>query len=314
MPVYNCQAYLAQAIECIRAQTLDDWELIIVDDGSTDDSPGVISSLCKQDPRLRALRQPNAGVGAALNTALNLARGKFLARMDGDDFTPPERFAEQVAFLERQPDITVVGGWHRFFGSVQSRVFEYPTDPARLKASLIFRNPMSHPTVMMLHQAFRDNGWRYSTRRRFPEDYDLWVTIAEHHELANIPKVYLDYRIWPGSVCQDPQVQWRDEMVEIQCRMLARMGLIPSTRQRAIHAALAFDEIVPQADFLAEAHAWLLEIDHHHRMSPSLDEEALARTLTGRFIALWRAAAGCGANVEGLADSPFRHYVEIPLD
>jgi hypothetical protein len=182
-----------------------------------------------------------------------------------------------------------------------------------VKASLLFRNPIHHANVMMRGQEFKENGWRYSTRRRFPEDYDLWVTIAERHELTNIPKIHLEYRVWPGSVSQDPQLRWRGEMVEIQCRMLGRMGLKPDEHQRAVHAALAFDEIRAEAAFIADAHAWLLEIYHHNQRQPAVDDRGLARVLTGRYIALYRAAGRCGVEIEGLADSPFRRYVEIPL-
>ncbi|MGA2233407.1 MAG: glycosyltransferase family 2 protein [Tepidisphaeraceae bacterium] len=163
MPTFNCRHTLAEAIGCILAQTLGDFELIIVDDGSTDDSARVIEEVAAQDNRVRAVRQGNRGVGAALNTGLDIARGEYLARMDADDRTPPERFAEQIAYLAANPAITVVGGWHRTFGAIEGRVHEFPTEPARLKAVMIFRNPMSHPTVMMRHQAFKENGWRYET-------------------------------------------------------------------------------------------------------------------------------------------------------
>jgi glycosyltransferase involved in cell wall biosynthesis len=317
MPVFNCQAHLAKAIQCIGAQTLEDWELIIVDDGSTDDSPAIMEKLGRNDVRLRTFRQENGGVGAALNTALGLARGKYLARMDADDRTPPERFAEQIRFLEREPDITVVGGWHRFVGedevAGEGQVYEFPTEPARLKATMVFRNPISHPTVMMRHQAFRQNGWRYNTRRRFPEDYDLWITIAQRHALANIPKVYLDYRRWSGSVSHDPRLRWREEIVEIQCRLLACMGLVPEDVQRVIHTALAFDEIPAEAAFIAAGHAWLLEIQQCNARQRAVDALALERVLTGRYIALVRAAARCGVKIDGLAESPFRQYVTVPL-
>jgi glycosyltransferase involved in cell wall biosynthesis len=313
MPTFNCRPFLAESIDCILAQTLGDFELIIVDDGSTDDSPALLQEYAARDPRIRPIRQQNAGVGSALNTALELARGKYLARMDADDLTPPNRFAEQIQFLEENKHITVVGGWHRTFGTAECKTYEFPTDPAHLKASLIFRIPISHPTVMMVHQPFKENHWRYNTAQRFPEDYDLWVTIAEHHEIANLPRIYLDYRVWPSSVSQVLWKGWRDHFTGIQCRLLARMGLVPSERQLKIHEALAFDEITPDAKFIQSAHEWLLEIDRHHQRHPSLDVRGLSRVLTGRYIALYRAATGRGLEIAGLANSPFRRYVEIPL-
>jgi glycosyltransferase involved in cell wall biosynthesis len=313
MPVYNCRRTVAEAMECILAQTLGDLELIVVDDGSSDDSMNVIQEIAARDGRVRAVRQDNQGVGAALNTALDLACGKYLARMDADDLTVPERFAEQVVFLEKEPGITLVGGWHRTFGGEESRVFEFPANAARLKATLLFRNPISHPTVMMRRRAFVANGWRYQNRKRFPEDYDLWVTIAQRHELTNIPKVYLDYRIWPGSMCQKPWPELCEQCVAAQCRLLALTGLVPDESRRTIHHALAFDEIPAEATFIAAAHDWLLDIWRHNERRRVFEPAALARVLTGRYIALVRAAAKCGEAVPGLAGSIFRPYVEIPL-
>jgi hypothetical protein len=313
MPTFNCQNTLAEAIGCILAQTLDDLELIIVDDGSTDDSARVIQAAVSQDNRVRAVRQENRGVGAALNAALDLARGEFLARMDADDRTVSQRFAEQVAFLAENPAITVVGGWHRTFGAIEGRVDKFPTEPGLVKAAMLFRNTISHPTVMMRRQAFAENGWRYETDKRIPEDYFLWTLIAQRHELANIPKVYLEYRIWPGSMCQKPWPEMRQQSVAAQCRFLKLTGLTPNHQQRGIHQALAFDEIPAEAAFIAAAHQWLLEIWRHNDRSRVFNPAALARVLTGRYIALVRAAARCGATIPGLADSLFRPYVEIPL-
>jgi hypothetical protein len=166
---------------------------------------------------------------------------------------------------------------------------------------------------MMVRQPFQENHWRYNACKRYPEDYELWVTIAEHHELANIPKIYLDYRVWPNSVSQNLWHRWRDQFIDIQSRLLARMGMVPNTSQRKIHESLAFDEIPPNAQFIAAAHAWLLLIDDHNRKTSALNERGLTRVLTGRYIALYRAAARDNLKVAGLADSPFRQYVEIPL-
>jgi glycosyltransferase involved in cell wall biosynthesis len=313
MPTYNCRATLAEAIGCILAQTLDDFELIVVDDGSTDDSSSLIESIAANDPRVRMIRQENRGVGAALNAALDVARGKFLARMDADDRTIPERFAEQITFLDENPDITLVGGWHRTFGAIEGRVDQFPTEPGRVKAGLIFRNTISHPTVMMRRQAFQENGWRYTTDKTIPEDYFLWTLIAQRHKMANIPKVFLDYRIWPGSMCQKGWTELRDQCVVAQCRLLALAGLNADDPQRGVHYPLAFDEIPTDATFIAAAHQWLLEIWRHNDRSRFFDSAALARVLTGRYIALVRAAARCGKNIPGLADSLFRPYVQIPL-
>ena len=313
MPVFNCRQTVAEAIESVLAQTLGDFELIAIDDGSTDDSARVISEIAARDARVRVIRQQNRGVGAALNAALDLARGKFVARMDADDRTMPDRFARQVAFLDEHPEVAVVGGWHRTFGGAENRVVEFPTDPARLKATLLFRNAISHPTVMMRREELLANGWRYQNRPRFPEDYDLWVTIAQRRQLANLPVVLLDYRIWPGSMCQKPWPELRIQSLAAQCRLLEMIGLVPDADQRDIHLALAFDQISDDADFICSAYRWLVQIHQANQRKKFFESEALARVLTGRYIALVRAAARSGWPVAGLAESIFRPYVEIPL-
>lgn len=297
MPVYNARETLTEAARCILKQTLGDFELIMVDDGSSDDSRAVIEDLAWEDSRIRTVFQENHGVGGALNRALDLARGKYLARMDADDLTPPTRFAEQVEFLDKHPEITVVGGWHRTFGSGEPRVTPTPTESAHINTVLIFRNPISHPTVMMRHDAFRDYGWRYTCARRFPEDYDLWVTITEHHRIVNLPGVYLEYRIWPGSICQQRWPEFEDHQVAIQCRLLGRLGLAVSAEERRIHQALAFDQIPAEEVFLRAAHGWLRRILEQNQQAQRFEALALIRTLTGRYVALLKHARRWGAGL-----------------
>ena len=237
--------------------------------------------------------------------------------MDGDDRTPPERFRRQIDFIESHPEITVVGGWHRMYGGPspgEPRTIQFPTDPGHLKAAMLFRNTVSHPTVMMRHDAFRREGWRYTTTRRFPEDYDLWVRVLERHAIANLPEVLLDYRIWPGSVCQQDSAKWHEHVSDVQARMLSWIGVKPTVEERAIHHALAFDQIPMEGAKLMAAHEWLMAIQRHNERTPRFETKGLMRTLTGRYIALVKKAAAVDADVyDRLMGSPFRAGVEIPL-
>ena len=227
------------------------------------------------------------------------------------------------SFWKRIPRCPWWGGWHRTFADGEGaagfvpRTFEFPTEPGHLRAVMMFRNPISHPTVMMRGEAFKKNGWRYSMERRFPEDYELWVTIAKKHLIVNLPRVYLEYRIWPGSVRQQRWEGWEDHQVDLQCRLLSRVGIVPDAREREIHKALSFDQVAADAEFLRSAHAWLVKIlEHNRRMGADayFAEAGLMRALTGRYIALAKKAAETGEGVYGeLMDSPFRGNVEIAL-
>src|ERR1700722_2036753 len=109
MPVFNGGRFLAAAVESILKQSLRDFELIAIDDGSTDQSASLLSQLAGSDDRIRVIRQANAGIVTALNRALELARGEYIARMDADDAALPSRLARQAAFLDGHPDVAVVG-------------------------------------------------------------------------------------------------------------------------------------------------------------------------------------------------------------
>ncbi|MFD1958687.1 glycosyltransferase family 2 protein [Novosphingobium panipatense] len=111
LPCYNGAAYLEEAVRSILLQTFADFELIVVDDGSTDATADILARMGRRDPRLRVVRQPNGGIVAALNTAIAHARGEYIARMDADDVSFPERFAFQVAWLDAHPATVLVGGY-----------------------------------------------------------------------------------------------------------------------------------------------------------------------------------------------------------
>ncbi len=109
MPIYNAELTLAEAVESILAQTFTDFELIVVDDGSTDGSLQMLQKFAHRDTRIRIISRPNTGIAGALNEAMDAARGEFLARMDADDISLPARFEKQVAFLQEHPDVVLLG-------------------------------------------------------------------------------------------------------------------------------------------------------------------------------------------------------------
>jgi glycosyltransferase involved in cell wall biosynthesis len=195
LPVCNGAMYLEEAIQSISSQSFQDFELIIVDDGSTDRTPEIIAEAAKNDHRIISLRQDNAGIVAALNTGLRRARGKYVARMDADDISLPHRFAFQVAYLDGQPDCVLVGGQAEGFSSAGSEGISsggrhQRTDlkcfPPRVAVSL-------HPLIMIRREAIEQLG---GYRNLFPhaEDYDLFLRLTPYGSIENPDKVVLRYR------------------------------------------------------------------------------------------------------------------------
>ena len=193
--VYNQAAYVAEAIASILGQTLTDLELIVVDDGSTDSSPEVVRGFT--DPRVRYVRnERNLGHAGSLNRGVALARGRYLAIMDSDDISLPERLARQVDFLDAHPDVAMCGSWVETFGA-RTEVRRFPTEPAVLAVSLLLCCPFSTPTVMLRREAMLPEGF---DPRGLAFDYAYWVEVANRAPVANLPEVLLKYRLHAGQV------------------------------------------------------------------------------------------------------------------
>jgi hypothetical protein len=201
MPVYNSDRYLDEAIWSIRRQTLTGYEFVIINDGSSDRSGGILRQHAADDQRMRVLEQSNQGYIPSLNRGCTEARGDFIARMDADDISLPDRLAKQAAYLQAHPEVAVVGGSALVLGtsSPEPTYWRFPTSPAEIKRTLLSGNALAHPTVMMRRGVFLAVGG-YRTGFLGAEDYDLWLRIAETHDLANLSDVLLHYRRHPGQV------------------------------------------------------------------------------------------------------------------
>lgn len=195
MPAYNAAKYLREAIDSILAQTYTDFEFIIINDGSTDDTRAIIQSY--DDPRIVYLEnETNSGICVTLNKGLDSARGRYIARMDADDISLPERLAAQVAYMDTHPDIAVCGtDIEVFYNNTEpTEVFNFDTHPKTCKANLIFSATLAHPTAFIRTSVLNDFNLRYDDYYRGMEDHHLWWQIAKHSEISNIPVVLLRYR------------------------------------------------------------------------------------------------------------------------
>lgn len=238
LPVYNGAPYLAEAIDSILNQTWRDFELIIINDGSKDESADIIRRY--DDPRIRFFEQENQGLAATLNRAASLSQGLYLARQDQDDVSYPERFNKQVAFLDAHPSCGMVGTWALIReGDVDSdRGHEHPAENAVLKFDLIFNNPFVHSSMMIRKTAFDAvGGYSTDSDRQPPEDYELWSRIARHADVANIPEILLIYREVPSSMSRSGNNPFLNHLVTISAENIARFMEIPDDDQRAINLA-----------------------------------------------------------------------------
>jgi GT2 family glycosyltransferase len=196
MPVYNAGRFLAPALDSVLAQTFFDFELIAIDDGSTDDSGKVLADFAARDPRVRIFSQENQGIVATLNRALALARAPLVARMDADDICRADRFAKQLAYMQHHPEIAAISGAMDVIdeSGTYLRTDAFPTLPDAIDSELLHRNCVCHPAVMARTEVLRSlGGYRRSVQ--YAEDYDLWLRISEVGRVANLPDVLLSHRV-----------------------------------------------------------------------------------------------------------------------
>lgn len=190
MPVYNTKKeFLCEAMESILNQTFSDFEFLIIDDGST--NPCVKETISTyHDPRIKYFYKDNSGVADTLNFGLSKATGEYIARMDSDDISVPERFEKQVVFLDSHPGVSLVGGWIEFFP--KGNIWKTPQRPAYL--DFLNGPKVAHPSVMFRRQDFEKYDLKYNPE--YPaEDYDLWSRAIRVLKIENIQEVLLKYRV-----------------------------------------------------------------------------------------------------------------------
>jgi len=222
LPVYNGSSYLKEAIESILNQSYAGFELIIINDGSKDNSVSIIEQF--DDPRIRFYSQANMGLAATLNRGIGLAKGAYLARQDQDDLSLPTRLEKQVHFLDTHPECGIVGSWASIYveGSRSRLSFRHPGDNVMLQFRLLFNNPFVHSSMMIRKAVFREVGIYCTDKsRQPPEDYELWSRVARKFSVANIPEVLNIYRETSSSMSRTGVNPFLAKVVAISAENLA---------------------------------------------------------------------------------------------
>lgn len=213
LPAYNAAAFVVKAVNSILQQTYRDFELIIINDGSTDATEALIQPLLV-DQRIRYISRENKGLIATLNEGIALARADYIARMDADDIAMPERLAKQLAFLMSQPNIAVVGSAYLVINE-QGLPISVRTPPKRhltIAPLFWFGSPFAHPAVMINRKLLGEQLY-YDADYPHAEDFELWIRLARNFKLANMPEVLLHYRESAGSISRRYYATQRQSMV-----------------------------------------------------------------------------------------------------
>jgi glycosyltransferase involved in cell wall biosynthesis len=198
LPVYNAAQFVEESIKSILNQTYTNFELIIINDGSTDESEKIISRI--NDKRIRYYYQPNIGLAKTLNRGIEVSNGEFIARQDADDISLPQRIEKQIQFLLQYTDISLLGSWAEIIPIINNthRYHKHPADNLQLKIDLLFNNPFVHTSIMIRKGILKSTG--YYNPDKLIEDFDLWSRIGRSSKLANIPEVLVQYREVQGGL------------------------------------------------------------------------------------------------------------------
>jgi glycosyltransferase involved in cell wall biosynthesis len=192
LPVYNAANYLLEAIESILNQSFKDFELIIINDGSTDDSEIIINSIL--DKRIRYIKNDgNKGLIYTLNRGIEEATGVYIVRMDADDVSLPTRFEKQYAYMEQNPDVGACGTYAAYIGN-RIGVWQYPVLDTEIRYRLMWGSSIIHPSAIIRKSVLTQHNIKYNEQYLAAEDYKLWVDIAKVSKLYNIPEILLQYR------------------------------------------------------------------------------------------------------------------------
>jgi len=302
LPVFNGAKYLTQAVDSILGQSFRDFEFLVIDDGSTDDSSRLVEAY--GDPRLRFIRnRANLGLVAALNKGLLAARGEYVARMDADDISHPRRLAKQVRFLDAHPRVGVCGSWVRFFPGENGYLWKLPQGPEEIRCWSFHTVGVAHPAVMLRRQLFIEHGLFYDAQYCHVEDYELWGRALHYMEFANLPEVLLDYRLSADQVCSRHSREQLEGMASLRAQKLRELGIEPTVDEQLLHEAVMNCTALPDHDFLDRADRWLLQVASANRRADKYDVHLFETRLVQIWFSLCLGLAASGVSWERCRDS-----------
>ncbi len=291
IPVRNAGRYLGEALDSLQRQTFADIAIIVVDDGSTDDSAAIVAGRAAQDQRIRCLAAEGKGIVDALNQGMALAGSEIVARMDGDDVCEPERLALQFAAMRENPRLVLLGTSAVAIDASgrPGEPLDMEADPVRLAASLRRSNPILHPTVMMRRAAVERCGF-YRRAFTHAEDYDLWLRLSREGEIANLPRRLMRLRTHAAQVSKVHQLDQRaaaalarlcfygphlEDAAEPQGTLVDALGAYLAARLASGRPVVS--------DERKDIELLLRVLRSHGRLPPGLRAQALASLDAGMF-------------------------------
>lgn len=313
LPVYNGEKFIRQSVISILDQDYTNLELILVDDGSTDQTRVLYTSI--NDERLRVTRfENNKGLIDALNTGIAKSTGKYIARMDSDDISFPNRISEQVRFMEKNPQVGVLGSSFIIDRNGKKRQRPVTTGSDRIKANFLFRNALNHPTVMLRKKIIEVSNCAYRSTALHAEDLDLWIRLSPFTEFDNLEHALVMYRSHSEQVSVLQAQKQKETIKQIQKNLLEQLRMSFSTEEFDLHISLFYREFVSSPEYLEAMSAWLGRIIESNNTARIYNPDALSEVAGGLWFLACTTIAGNGVKTSDVySRSRLRDLYKPPL-
>ena len=281
MSVFNGERYLNASVDSILGQTFRDFEFIIINDGSPDNTAEILGSY--SDPRIIIVNnEVHVGLTKSLNKGLKLAKGKYIARMDADDISLPRRFEKQVAFMDATPEVGVCGTWLEAFCVDKRYICSYPEHHDDISAGMLFGGTIGHPTVMIRKESILTLNEFYNEELACTQDAEYWARLGGLGvKLANICEVLLKYRIHESSVSKVYNQLQKSLAAKVIMLQLKGLGLDPTENEISTHYIPSSDK-----EGIEKSAIWFDMIIEANRKTKIYSERSLSKALARRWFSL----------------------------
>jgi glycosyltransferase involved in cell wall biosynthesis len=242
MPVYNAGKYLKEAIASILNQTYKNFEFLIVNDGSTDDSLATIKSF--NDKRIRLIEnESNIGLIASLNIGLIESKGAYIVRMDQDDISLSHRIETQINFLIKNPEYGLIGSWFEDFGeNIPNKIVKYSSNDTEIRIRHLYQTHISHPTAVIKKEIIDKYNLEFDSLRVHGEDYDFWVRISQYCKMSNFPELLVRKRDHPKNITNHYSKSMSETCTKVKQLQFRKMGVELNQIQTDLYTRFADPE------------------------------------------------------------------------
>jgi len=281
---YNSGKFISRAIESVFAQTFGDFELIIINDGSTDNTKEIISSF--EDNRIKYFEnEANRGIVFSRNRGLKLARGNYIGMLDADDIAHTNKFELQIDFLEKNPEFGMVGSWAKFIDAKGETVpggWKLKAKSEAIPAIMLFKNYFLQSAVLYRKECI--SGYSFKDGFEIGEDYLIWYEILKKWKAWNLQQYLLDYRVHEKSITQNNHDYKRQKEKEVFKIILKDIKIIPSDEELELHLLIREGNAIDDIETLLLVEKWLLKIIAQNRLLKVYHQKILERIVFERWL------------------------------